>query len=76
MYSEGYIHRDVRRENMLMGDNKHGNIAYVTDIGLAKETWEPEQHSYCLTSTKHFASIHADSGVDDLNRRRWSCLAQ
>ncbi len=65
IHSKGYIHRDVKPENILMGDEKRGNTVYVTDIGLAKEIGESRDRNYSLIGTTRYASINAHLGVGE-----------
>ncbi|KAF1993985.1 kinase-like protein [Amniculicola lignicola CBS 123094] len=68
IHSKGYIHRDVKPENMLMGDGKQGNNVYVTDIGLAKEIEEPGERNCSLIGTTRYASVNAHLGVEQSPR--------
>jgi serine/threonine protein kinase len=65
IHSKRFIHRDVKPENMLMGDGKQGNKVYVTDIGLAKEIEQPGRHTYSMIGTRRYASINAHLGVGE-----------
>ena len=37
MKSQGIIHRDIKSENILMGDGRRGNQIYISDMGTAAE---------------------------------------
>ena len=75
IHSKGYIHRDVKPENMLMGDGKEGNNVCVTDIGLAKEIGEPGERNCSLIGTTRYASVNAHSGVGkyEMLMMTWPC---
>lgn len=34
-HAQGYIRRDIKPENFLMGTRRQGNVVYMTDLGLA-----------------------------------------
>jgi serine/threonine protein kinase len=63
IHSKKYVHRDVKPENILMGDGKQGNNVYVTDIGFAKGVEKPRGHTYSMIGTRRYASINAHLGV-------------
>ena len=65
IHSNQYVHRDVKPENILMGDDKQGNKVYVTDIGLAKEIEEPRPYTVPMIGTIRYASINAHLGVGE-----------
>ena len=72
VHSKGIIHRDIKPENFLMGTGKHGNLLYVTDLGLSMEYRKPTSDSASarqwkipLIGTARYASINAHSGIGE-----------
>ena len=62
LHSKGYIHRDIKPGNVLMGDGKRENTVYVTDIGLAKEIEDSDRCNYPVVGTTRDAGINARLG--------------
>ncbi|KAI9675002.1 MAG: serine/threonine protein kinase [Caeruleum heppii] len=73
IHRKRFIHRDVKPENLLMGDGLQGNKVYVADIGTAQEIYEPtirhwdderrERRKLPMIGTTRYASINAHLGV-------------
>ena len=42
MHNKSYIHRDIKPDNFLIGNQKHQNTIYVIDFGLAKRFKDPK----------------------------------
>lgn len=47
MHRKGYVHGDVKMENLLMGHGKHANVAYQIDFGITRK-FDPEGGSKTL----------------------------
>lgn len=61
IHSRGFLHRDIKPDNFLMGISRQGNILYMIDFGLAEETREVEpvtpSKGYGFVGTRRYASI-------------------
>ncbi|KAF2815601.1 casein kinase-like protein I isoform epsilon [Mytilinidion resinicola] len=70
IHSKGFLHRDIKPANLLMGHGTRGNIVYITDMGLAKESTDvaAARHGRQLEGpvlgTARYASINAHRGVE------------
>ncbi|KUI73171.1 Casein kinase I isoform delta [Cytospora mali] len=68
IHSKGFLHRDIKPDNFLMGVGTKGNIIYAIDFGLAKEYWLAEQHSryekHPFCGTSRYASINNHNGQE------------
>jgi serine/threonine protein kinase len=66
MHEKGFIHRDVKPDNFLMGLGAESNLVHVVDMGLAKRVFDPVSRKHIpfrndksLIGTARYASIHA-----------------
>lgn len=69
MHSKGYIHRDVKPDNFVVGAYKKANKIYMIDFGLAKKfllkdgVHIPYKDNKNLTGTARFASLNTHLGI-------------
>jgi casein kinase 1 delta/casein kinase I family protein HRR25 len=66
IHSKGFLHRDIKPDNFLMGLDKQGNTLYTIDFGLAKEFRDAERckdiEGVPLGGTRRYASINNHNG--------------
>eukprot|EP00929_Paragymnodinium_shiwhaense_P091243 TRINITY_DN51263_c0_g1_i1.p1 TRINITY_DN51263_c0_g1~~TRINITY_DN51263_c0_g1_i1.p1 ORF type:complete len:377 (-),score=61.90 TRINITY_DN51263_c0_g1_i1:400-1530(-) len=71
----GFVHRDVKPQNFLIGRGAKANQVYIIDFGLSKRYCEPrtKKHIPCAArcafqGTARFASLNGQFGVEQTRR--------
>uniref|UniRef100_A0A803QSL1 non-specific serine/threonine protein kinase n=1 Tax=Cannabis sativa TaxID=3483 RepID=A0A803QSL1_CANSA len=65
---KGYLHRDIKPDNFLMGLGRKANQVYIIDFGLAKDIGIQQPIVTFLTGTARYASCNTHLGIEQSRR--------
>lgn len=75
IHRKGFVHRDIKANNFMIGRGEKGKVVYIIDFGLAKRYFDPKTNKHIpmkggksLVGTARYASVASHEGFEQCRR--------
>lgn len=75
IHRKGFVHRDIKANNFMIGRGEKAKVVYIIDFGLAKRYFDPKTNKHIpmkggksLVGTARYASVASHEGFEQCRR--------